>query len=376
MNVSATVRIVFHLLVIVLGILLPSKGMAGYWEDQFSFPEEFQSVPGGVSPPDWSKPVNLAGVLQLRDDLGRQQAEQLDRLARRLGDSVGIGLYSIDRAGPSWTPEYIANVRSERNIQLPIFEISPPALKDFFRGFQPKPAEIYPQIRLFGANRRLLGRWRGVQTAERIEQLIAEARKALGPWMDPLPEPRGSSLLANGDFEMWTEGSGHEGWIANPNPLALPPGSAPRRGWNASKAMEIRAATSGESPVIYQTLSSSVSLAGKRLRLSAAVQTNCIAQPIVGLAVAHPQEAPPDRFVPHSPFKTKSGAQVPMRILGALDYREEFPSWNWKSLDFDYPTETPIPVELLNPTVFIFLGNPKDSGGAALVDEVRLEVLD
>src|SRR3990172_1594453 len=222
MNLSPTGPSVLRSLLILLCFLPATKGIAGYWEDQFAFPSEFQSVPADAVPPTWSKAINVIGILQLRDDLGRQQAEQLDRLSRRMGEEIDVGLYSIDRAGPFWTPEYIVDVREERGIQLPVFEIPPDAMRDFFRGFQPKPAEIYPQIRLFGGNRRLLGTLRGVQTAERIEQAVEEARKALGPWMETLPAPTDPQLVTNGGFEKWGKDQGPEGWSVSKTSAPAP----------------------------------------------------------------------------------------------------------------------------------------------------------
>jgi hypothetical protein len=375
MNLSPTDRRGPSFLLIVLCLFPIAKAVAGYWEDQFAFPAEFQSVPEGAAPPAWSKNFNVIGILQLRDDLGRQQAEQLDRLARRMGGEVDVGLYSIDRVGPHWAPEYLSDFRENRNVDLPVFEVPPDAMREFFRGYQPKPVEIYPQVRLFGPNRRLLGTFHGFQTAERIEGAIEGARKALGPWMKSLPEPAKAQIVQNGDFEEWDKDKSPPPWIWNDS-TAPDPARVPRRGWKASSAMEIRAATSGDFQLVYQTLQISEALAGKRMRLSAAVQTNCIARPVVTLAVAHPSPDSDSRFVPEPPFKTSAGTTVPMRMIGTLDFAQETPAWIWKSVEFDYPVGGPIPTELLTPTLFIYLNNPKDTGGAALIDEVRLDILD
>lgn len=375
MNLSPTNRTGYSPWLSLFFLIFGSSAVAGYWEDQFLLPERVQSVPEGAVQPTFSKTVNAIGVLQLRDDLGRQQAEQLDRVAEEMGEEIEVGVYSIDRAGPNWTPEYISDFRKNRNVDLPVFEIPPDFMRDFFLGFQPKPVIFYPQVRLFGANRRLLGTLYGMTSAERIEQAIETARKALGPWMEDIPQPPQDPIVRNGDFETWDKDRGPDRWVWNES-SAPDPMPAPRRGWKASTAMEIRAASSGDFQLVYQPLKFPDNVAGKRMRLSAAVQANCIARPVVSLAVAHPKEDTEGRFIPEPPFKTNSGATVPMRSIGTLDFAQETPIWLFRSVEFEYPKEGPIPTELLTPTLFVYFNNPKDTGGAALIEEVRLEILE
>jgi hypothetical protein len=121
--------------------------------------------------------------------------------------------------------------------------------------------------------------------------------------------------------------------------------------------------------MLFQLLKPLEDYTGKKLRLSASVQSNALGQARVVLALPAPEEVAGERFVPDSPFTTTSGKPIPFRILAALDFKGGDSAWH------DLFQETVVPEDARALAVLVYLENPKAREAAVRVDEVAVSVV-
>ena len=361
------------ILSVILGaFLFPHTVMGGYWTNAVTFPYTREYVPEEAFAPDWSGKLNVLGVVQLQDDLGRQQAVELDKLSQRVEQRIHVLVFSIDTYQGEWTKGYVEQVRRDRKIGLPIYFLSPEKAKGVFERFEVGYVRTLPQVLLLDWEGSVLRVLKGMRTAEEIEGAIAELESCQESPFKELPSGAEVETFQNGDFEDWSQDTPTvpSGWgiHATTGETCL---KATEKGWIRSTALEVRADEEGARQVVYQLIPHG-SLLGKKLRLSATARGNCVAKPVVALAMAYPRVEEGLRFAPLSPFRVSqdSDRRVPMRIIAACDFEADTSCWQVLE------SEAVIPADTRALAVLIYLNNPTASGGAAYVDEVRLQYVD
>jgi len=353
-------------------IFWPSRSDGQYWENTVTFPRAPQKVPDKAPFPRWRGPVCVLGVVQLRDDLGRKQAVELDRLAKKLGDAVEIDIFSLDRFGEDWPVGHVTEFRESNDVASPLYFLSAEGLAGIFKGFHPGRIRVLPQVLLLGGRGEILRILRGVQAAEDLETAIADAKTATLPPLDTLSKGNETGFPVNGAFEAWTFGRrvipASWGTASVTGETVL---KAYGKGWLESSACEIRNTADASRQVLYQ-LVPHAPLLGRKIRLCAAGRSNSLGKLVVALAMAYPGRERGLRFAPLSPFRVSEGSdkRVPMRILAACDLQTDTASWQVLS------EEAAIPADTRALAILIYLDNPEVPGGAAYVDEIRLQYVE
>ncbi len=355
----------------MVSFLLLAAGRADaleYWERALRLPPFRDHYPTGGPTLLWNKgDLNILCLIQVMDGLGRRQAEELDRFRKRHPDEVAIGLFAPDRDQGRWPAAYIAETWKRLELTIPVHDISLEDRRALHESWNPALARVYPQTLIFSRNRRLLRVLEGVRSAEEIEAALAETR-ALADRPTPLPvEGAFFPGLMNGTFlGLNLEGTAPTPWqLWAPDPQTFPR----RRGPYATGKFDIRAKPGTQRQILFQRLQHTEQLLGKRVRLSASAESNAIGKLVVALAAPEPQGGR-FRFTPDSPFVTREGTPIPMRVLAACDFPAGIAGWRTLSRDALLPDQGKVFV------VMLYLENCADPGAAARVSEVGLEILE
>ncbi len=355
-------------LLIVL-FLLPAMAQAGYWEGMLTTPQLTEKYPPDSPNVSWDgSDLNILCVVQVMDGLGRRQAEELNRFKERLGSKTNLVFTSIDRdEDKKWPLEYIKATWERLKLSVPLYDLTPAARKGIYRGFDPKRIRILPQIIFFNRERTLLRIAEGFHTADELEKIFEGVLSAPA---DPVPQPVSpASILVNGDFEDWPPGSLlPNGWeVREASPATLvhaerPPG-------NLVGVAGICRGNTSRRQFLFQRVTNVPDFLGKKVRLSATARSNCIGRPVVALAMPT-NEGGRYRFAPESPFVTREGKEIPLRILTACDFEPN--TMTWQSLSH----ETLIPDRGKLFVVVAYLDDIGAPLAAGEIDHITLEVLD
>ena len=299
------------------------------WVNQFEIPPNRETLPAGVPPPNYSETgFHFLSVGSLMTDLGRQQVLELQELATSHG--VGIDFYSMDRVAGEWPKQYLMDIRSQKGVSLPFRSIEDPGMAALFKGYDPDLMRVFPQTFIVDASRSIHRIFKGVQSRENLEDALEKARD---PWsgIANRPETSNANLIQDPGFERHSEGGEKESWgVYLPESRTLQ--FAEHRGWKESPCLEIRSSTDEDYRIVYQIIPHQ-SLLGRTVRLSALSRSNCLGAPRATLAVPHPKIEEGYRFLPRSPIKTRSGVDIPFRIIGGLAFapRGTAIGNNWKA---------------------------------------------
>ncbi|NUN98475.1 MAG: hypothetical protein HUU16_20135 [Candidatus Omnitrophica bacterium] len=362
-------RLAGPLPVLIALIFVGSPSLAlEYWEGAVRLPPFRDHYPTGGPTLLWNKgDLNILCLIQVMDGLGRRQAEEINRFRERHPDEYSVALFAPDRDQEKWPTAYIAETWKRLELTIPVYDISLENRRALHEPWNPALARVYPQILFFDKERRLRRVLEGVRSAEEIEVALAETRALVE---SPTPLPVGATPfpgLVNGAFQgLSLEGTAPapwQLWVADPRTFPR------RRGPTAKGRIEIRAKRGLKRQILFQRLEQPEQLLGKRVRLSACAESNCIGKLVVALATPEPQGGM-YRFSPDSPFVNREGVSIPMRILAACDFPEGIAGWRTLSRDALVPEQGKVFV------VMVYLENSGDPGAAARVSEVALEILE
>ncbi|MBE7489167.1 MAG: hypothetical protein KJ050_01390 [Candidatus Omnitrophica bacterium] len=340
----------------------------GFWEGGLTPPVLLGRYPADAAQVVWNKAdLNVMCVVQIMDGLGRRQAEEIQRFSA-LQPQVPVLLCAPDRDEGKWPAAYIKETWDRMRMTLPIYDLPPENRKDVYRGFDPQRIRVYPQLFLFDQQFKIRRIIEGFTPAERIIEILEEIRKEPLS-MPPSPASLDSvSLLKNSSFQDWPEQSRTpSAWqvrdASNYNYVRVPLG-----GSGENLVAELHYSPRGRQ-VLFQRLADQPPLNGKKVRLSALVKSNCIGQAVVALGIPTPEKGA-YRFAPDSPYIGRDGNQIPLRILGAIDFETGSDVWQARSVEFLVPERGKVF------TIALYLNNTGDHGAAAMFDTIGLEILE
>jgi hypothetical protein len=358
---------------LALALLLAMAGTpviwAGFWD--ISLPPDHlgQRFPLTAEKPVWDQTdLNVLCVVQAMDGLGRKQISEFESLKPRIGGRATAALFSIDRDNGKWPLAYLEETWGRMRLKEPIFELPPEARKLLYRGFDPQRIRILPQTFLISRDHRILRILEGFQTAEAIEEAVQETRsRSLSPpvLLSKSPVPG----YANGDFQPWpAESRLPSGWLV----VGGTTETFLRTGANSSSGPdhpEIRSRKGSSRVILFQRLFNPEALLGKKVRLSASAMSNCIAKPVVALGIPT-ADGGKYRFALDSPFTSRDGKKIPIRVLVACDFEDKTSAWQSQSHEMVLPDQGKVFA------VMVYLENQEDPGAAAVLGGISLEFAD
>jgi hypothetical protein len=300
------------------------------------------------------------------DGLGRKQVQELDRILKAGELQIPILLAALDRHENQWPLPYIKETWDKAKLTIPIHDLSPAARGQLYQGFDPKQIKVFPQFILYDRKGQILRILEGYQTGQSLREVLEEIQQQQA--IPPSRTVSGAEVpgLRNGNFEDWVEGQSlPTGWelrFAGQGTCFMPE----RTSDQATKMAEIRSSNQGKRQILFQRLADPSLILGKKVRLTAMAKSNGIGKPVVALAVPSLEESK-FRLAPESPFITREGQEIPLRILTACDFDYRTSAWQALSKEILIPDKGKLFV------VIVYLDNVGATGGAAQFDNICLE---